>query len=758
MGIVRRNVSSVLPTSSDNDSKIASELPADESLSLDINKFSDASANGTESWERSVSEGTEDKSSANELSLSQSHTADNDELTSSAQEPVPEEPVSEEQEQDEEVVNPSGDEAEGAGQVEAEPDTHTDEAVGEKKKKKKKKKNRRSLHGSSASEETPPSTTLNVPKKKKKTVKVGSSNEPGGANQNEDVQTMEEAAAAEEKQRRKKKLRFMGETDAESTEDKQVSKSKKGDKSQKPGKIERGPVPPKRSKSSYIFFSMEERKQEDVSSLDFKESTKLISERWKELADDEKAPFKQQAKDDKQRYARELKKFEAENGPFAPKKAAANATQEKARSKKRKAREETECSDDDEEGQQTTNGTKIDRPHMTETPVLDGETMLPRARHPIRIEKISVGDHIVWIPQAFDVFVSNYDDTLQQLSLPDLPDEVSSELMRCPADGTANAAEVLQVSTPDEFAPGVDALNGMLLLRLKSEPLPGKEAEECEPLEYNLPCIDRSKCDVDQHVCPLSRYLESQRWTAGTGSASQLAVRFAVNEEEEEEWDGRVWDEQPFEPKEYPQSAYKKLRLIWYVRTKDAEYANQEPTLSNTDWILDNEQTDLEVSPWEASASHWHDMWAKKFPNLAKTHELRVERSSQRRLVPQPESEHVHTDASDAEQLVHIALKRLVSTEAASGLWRPVPRDETAYHSYIKNPISLSEIFDKAHAGTYVGETAWKDFAGDVQLLIDNAHDFNDEDTVWFSLASMLEREMNEVIRQIEEHHPDVLE
>ena len=66
------------------------------------------------------------------------------------------------------------------------------------------------------------------------------------------------------------------------------------------------------------------------------------------------------------------------------------------------------------------------------------------------------------------------------------------------------------MSTPDEFAPGVDALNGMLLLRLKSEPLPGHDACD-EPLEYNLPYVDRSVCDVDQHVCPLSRYLECVR-------------------------------------------------------------------------------------------------------------------------------------------------------------------------------------------------------------------------------------------------------
>ena len=79
------------------------------------------------------------------------------------------------------------------------------------------------------------------------------------------------------------------------------------------------------------------------------------------------------------RYTRELKKFEAENGPIAPKKAAAKPAQKASQksSKKRKTREETEGSDD-EEGQQTMSGTKIERPRITETPVLDEETMVLR--------------------------------------------------------------------------------------------------------------------------------------------------------------------------------------------------------------------------------------------------------------------------------------------------------------------------------------------------------------------------------------------
>ena len=41
-------------------------------------------------------------------------------------------------------------------------------------------------------------------------------------------------------------------------------------------------------------------------------------------------------------------------------------------------------------------------------------------------------------------------------------------------------------------------------------------------------------------------------------------------------------------------------------------------------------------------------------------------------------------------------------------------------------------------AGKYVGASSWRLFAADVQLLVDNAQDFNDDDTLWFTLAGMV--------------------
>ena len=104
-----------------------------------------------------------------------------------------------------------------------------------------------------------------------------------------------------------------------------------------------------------------------------------------------------------------------------------------------------------------------------------------------------------------------------------LPNEVSTDLMRRPADGTANGVEVLKVSEPSEFAPELkDQLYGWQLLRLKSLALPGGEAGP-EGLEYNLPVIRRSECDVDMHVCTLEQYEASKRWKVGSGSESQVS-------------------------------------------------------------------------------------------------------------------------------------------------------------------------------------------------------------------------------------------
>ena len=291
-------------------------------------------------------------------------------------------------------------------------------------------------------------------------------------------------------------------------------------------------------------------------------------------------------------------------------------------------------------------------------------------------------------------------------------------------------------------------------------------------------------------------------------------MRFALDAKEEEEWEGRIWGEQPWDPKEYPDSTYKRLRLLWYVKSQEGEHT----------WLMDNDQTDTEVSPWEAQSSESHGHWIKKNLELAKfSGPLRLDRRTLRKLVPQPESEQVCPAGIDAqpspsEELVKRVLKKISSIEATAPLWNPVDQSEEDYYKYVKNPISyavlralhthralcvasscdeaagpggslplaqspeafllslalklprapppstvtprcrLSDIHNKHEAGEYVGETAWRDFHADVQLLCDNAMDFNDDDTLWFVLGAMVQKEMQDVGSQIAEHWPEVLQ
>jgi hypothetical protein len=70
---------------------------------------------------------------------------------------------------------------------------------------------------------------------------------------------------------------------------------------------------PKRGKSAYIFYSQEIRQQltKEQPELSITEASKVIGQRWGKLTDEEKAPYAELARKDKERYERE--KAEAEN-------------------------------------------------------------------------------------------------------------------------------------------------------------------------------------------------------------------------------------------------------------------------------------------------------------------------------------------------------------------------------------------------------------------------------------------------------------
>jgi len=628
-------------------------------------------------------------------------------------------------------------------------------------------------------------------------------------------------SGGEPSKRRKKKLQL-----SESGDGQKESKSKKGKRAEAdeaPAKKQKkDPNLPKKARSAFTFFSIDERKSPDVSALSFGEQGKAISLSWKAISAADRKPYDEMNKEDVARYARDVEAYEAEHGPLPkparkqkePKEPAASkrggsgaSKSDASKSKvvrKSKARGGSSSlasiaeEDEESDGGDAAAGVGIGggRRSQRMPPELDESTLLPRARHPMRDEAFGVGDQLAWIPQAYDEFAQAYGTTLRKLSIPQLPHALEGSLMGAPADGTANAAEVVGVSEPTEFAPGVAGLDGWRLLRLKQVAMPGapegRGVDGAAPAEYNLPVLRRALCDVDQHTCELARYVDSRRWRPGTTKDSQICVRFAappdaaddVDGAEEEEWEGRVWDVAPHEPNAYPDSMYKRLRVIYYVKSKHPDSQDEPPSLTNTTWILDPEQTDTEVSPWEAAPSSSHGAWAKKFSALASTSKpLVLDRADPRKLVPQPESEDVDMIdglgggeaggsqqegggdgdalAAVAEQAVLVVMKRLASNEASKMLWCPVPTTEVAYHSYLAEigapAISLGEIAANVDAGKYAGGGAWRAFADDMQQLVSNAHGFNDDDTVWFHLASMLEKEVLDATAHIRQIRPALL-
>ncbi|EGD83446.1 hypothetical protein PTSG_04053 [Salpingoeca rosetta] len=92
-------------------------------------------------------------------------------------------------------------------------------------------------------------------------------------------------------------------------EDKPV-KSKK--KTQKASAAKRGP---KKAKTAYALWSSSARSKlkEQHPDLSFGELSKKLGQAWQDLADEDKAEWNEKAKEDRQRYLKEKKKFDAEN-------------------------------------------------------------------------------------------------------------------------------------------------------------------------------------------------------------------------------------------------------------------------------------------------------------------------------------------------------------------------------------------------------------------------------------------------------------
>ena len=75
-------------------------------------------------------------------------------------------------------------------------------------------------------------------------------------------------------------------------------------------KTKKDPFAPKGTKSAFIFFSLEHRKQLAEDGLDFSEISKKISVMWKEISEKEKKKFQKLADEDKVRYEKEMEEFD----------------------------------------------------------------------------------------------------------------------------------------------------------------------------------------------------------------------------------------------------------------------------------------------------------------------------------------------------------------------------------------------------------------------------------------------------------------
>ena len=78
-------------------------------------------------------------------------------------------------------------------------------------------------------------------------------------------------------------------------------------------KAKKDPNAPKRGKSAFMFFSIAERPKlvKEKPGLPFGEYGKLLGASWREMSDEDKAPYQEQAVEDKERYQREKAAYEA---------------------------------------------------------------------------------------------------------------------------------------------------------------------------------------------------------------------------------------------------------------------------------------------------------------------------------------------------------------------------------------------------------------------------------------------------------------
>jgi hypothetical protein len=82
------------------------------------------------------------------------------------------------------------------------------------------------------------------------------------------------------------------------------------------GKAQKDPNAPKRPLSTFFLFSQDERPKikKDNPSLSVADIAKLIGERWRAIGDEKKRHYEERARQEKERYDRELAEYKKTGG------------------------------------------------------------------------------------------------------------------------------------------------------------------------------------------------------------------------------------------------------------------------------------------------------------------------------------------------------------------------------------------------------------------------------------------------------------
>ncbi|CAI5459118.1 unnamed protein product [Closterium sp. Yama58-4] len=84
-----------------------------------------------------------------------------------------------------------------------------------------------------------------------------------------------------------------------------------GEDGSKKKRKKKDPDAPKRALSGFMYFSQAQREQvkKDNPGIAFGDIGKLIGEKWKKMSGEEKAPYESKAREDKARYADQMRSY-----------------------------------------------------------------------------------------------------------------------------------------------------------------------------------------------------------------------------------------------------------------------------------------------------------------------------------------------------------------------------------------------------------------------------------------------------------------